>query len=55
LLRERKLDAICPVLMSPVQHSLDPRQLAEWILHDRLPVRMQVQLHKIIWGAERGR
>ena len=54
-LRSRRLDAICPVLMSPVTGSLDPQLLAEWILRDRLPVRMQVQLHKVIWGGERGR
>jgi 7-carboxy-7-deazaguanine synthase len=54
-IRERKLDAICPVLLSPVAGKLDPRLLAEWVLHDRLPVRMQLQLHKLIWGAERGR
>lgn len=54
-LRERKLDAICPVLLSPVAGKLEPQRLAEWVLRDRLPVRMQVQLHKVIWGAERGR
>jgi 7-carboxy-7-deazaguanine synthase len=55
VLRERKLDAVCPVLFSPVAGRLDPRHLAEWVLRDRLPVRMQLQLHKLIWGAERGR
>lgn len=40
------------VLLSPVHGELPPRDLAEWILADRLPVRMQVQLHKVIWGAE---
>ena len=54
-LRQRRLDALCPVLLSPVAGKLEPRQLAEWVLRDRLPVRMQVQLHKVIWGAERGR
>jgi 7-carboxy-7-deazaguanine synthase len=54
-LREWKLDAICPVLLSPVAGQLDPKQLAEWVLRDRLPVRMQLQLHKLIWGPERGR
>ena len=43
------------VLFSPVHGSLDAAQLAEWVLADRLPVRMQLQLHKIIWGEERGR
>jgi 7-carboxy-7-deazaguanine synthase len=37
------------VLMSPVHGVLDPRTLSEWILEDRLPVRLQVQLHKFIW------
>jgi len=55
VLRERQLDVICAVLMSPVQDTLPPRVLAEWILRDRLPVRMQVQMHKVIWGAERAR
>lgn len=42
----------CTVLMSPVFGSLDPRQLAEWVLADRLPVRMQLQLHKLIWAPD---
>lgn len=54
-IRERKLDAICPVLLSPVAGKLDAKQLAEWVLRDRLPVRVQLQLHKLIWGSERGR
>ena len=40
------------VLFSPVWDKLNPRQLANWILEDGLPVQMQVQLHKILWGAE---
>jgi 7-carboxy-7-deazaguanine synthase len=53
--RQYELNARCPVLFSPVQGELDPQQLAEWILADRLPVRMQVQLHKILWGNARGK
>ncbi len=53
--RQHELIARCPVLFSPVQGELDPQQLAEWILADRLPVRMQVQLHKILWGNARGK
>ena len=45
----------CPVLLSPVQSELAPAQLAEWILADRLPVRMQIQLHKILWGNVAGK
>ena len=43
------------VLLSPGHGQLAPRELAQWILDDRLPVRMQLQLHKIIWGEERAR
>ncbi len=45
----------CPVLFSPSHEELGARELAEWILADRLNVRFQVQLHKIIWGDEPGR
>ena len=45
----------CEVLFSPSHGQLELRQLAEWILADRLPVRFQLQLHKLIWGEERGR
>jgi 7-carboxy-7-deazaguanine synthase len=49
-IRSRRLDALCPLLLSPVWETLAPAQLAEWVLRDRLPVRLQVQLHKVIWG-----
>jgi 7-carboxy-7-deazaguanine synthase len=42
----------CPVLFSPVFGALDPRQLAEWLLADRLPIRLQLQLHKHIWAPD---
>lgn len=45
----------CTVLLSPVQGKLDPTTLAEWIVRDRLPVRFQLQLHKILWNDARGR
>lgn len=45
----------CTVLFSPSYTQLPPRQLADWIIHDQLAVRMQVQLHKFLWGDERGR
>jgi 7-carboxy-7-deazaguanine synthase len=54
-LGERRLADKCAVLFSPVGDRLPPAQLAEWILQDRLPVRFQLQLHKILWGNERGR
>ncbi len=53
--REHNLDARCSVLFSPVHGALAATDLAEWILRDRLPVRMQLQLHKILWGEARGR
>jgi 7-carboxy-7-deazaguanine synthase len=45
----------CPVLFSPVQGLLEPALLAQWIIDDRLPVRFQVQLHKVLWGTAQGR
>ncbi len=47
---DRNLDKICPILFSPVFHQLDPATLAAWILRDKLSVRLQLQLHKLIWG-----
>jgi 7-carboxy-7-deazaguanine synthase len=55
VMRERRLDRICPVLFSPVYGKLDPAALAAWVLRDRLPVRVQVQLHKLLWGEGPGR
>ena len=52
---EHRLDAICPLLFSPVQGEINPTTLAEWILADRLPVRFQLQLHKLLWGNMRGK
>ncbi len=54
-LRKRNLSAICPVLFSPVYRQLAEQTLADWILRDRLPVRMQIQLHKLLWGDVPGR
>jgi 7-carboxy-7-deazaguanine synthase len=50
-----RLDEKCPVLFSPVPGRLDPVHLAEWILRDRLDVRFQIQLHKVLWGEGPGR
>jgi 7-carboxy-7-deazaguanine synthase len=55
LLRERKLDALCPVLLSPAQGMVDPTALADWILADGLNVRFQMQLHKLLWGNAKGK
>jgi len=53
--RQRRLFERCPVLFSPVSGQLDPAQLAQWILDDRLPLRLQLQLHKLLWGSRQGR
>ena len=55
LLRERKLDTLCPVLLSPAQGLVDPTALADWILADGLNVRFQLQLHKLLWGNTKGK
>ncbi len=55
VMSQHRLAEKCEVTFSPVQGSLDATQLAEWILRDRLTVRMQVQLHKILWPNEAGR
>ncbi|HXZ96635.1 MAG TPA: 7-carboxy-7-deazaguanine synthase QueE [Burkholderiales bacterium] len=54
-LRKRNLADICPVLFSPAYKKLADQTLADWILRDRLPVRMQIQLHKYLWGDVPGR
>ena len=53
--RQHRLFECCPVLFSPVQGQLDPAQLAQWILDDRLPLRFQLQLHKLLWDNAKGR
>jgi 7-carboxy-7-deazaguanine synthase len=52
---EHDLASRCQVLFSPVYATLAPRDLAEWILADRLPVRFQMQLHKTLWGETPGK
>lgn len=54
VLRERDLTSRCAVLFSPVPGRLSATTLAEWILRDNLPVRLQVQLHKLLWGNVAG-
>jgi 7-carboxy-7-deazaguanine synthase len=45
----------CPLWLSPAHERQDARELAEWILADGLPVRLQIQLHKILWANMRGK
>ncbi|HEY0942241.1 MAG TPA: 7-carboxy-7-deazaguanine synthase QueE [Steroidobacter sp.] len=53
--RERRLHERCMVLFSPSYGQVQPRQLAEWVLDERLPVRLQIQLHKVLWGDTPGK
>lgn len=55
MLDEYHLPGRCEVLFSPSAGQQNATQLAEWLLEDRLPVRFQLQLHKILWGNEPGR
>jgi 7-carboxy-7-deazaguanine synthase len=55
LLQERGLSSLCTVLFSPSFGQLEARDLAQWILDERLPVRLQVQLHKYLWGDVPGK
>ena len=50
IMQQHHLADKCPVLFSPVHGELNATQLAEWILRDRLQVRLQVQLHKLLWN-----
>ena len=49
---EYSLDKICTLLFSPTFGEIDPQLIVEWILADNLPVRMQMQMHKMIWSPE---
>jgi 7-carboxy-7-deazaguanine synthase len=53
--KELALDSRCTVLFSPSHEQLPARELADWILEDRLPVRFQIQLHKYLWGNTPGK
>jgi 7-carboxy-7-deazaguanine synthase len=53
--RARGLDEKLDILFSPAWGQVDPRQLAEWVLEDRLNVRVQLQLHKLLWGDVPGK
>jgi 7-carboxy-7-deazaguanine synthase len=55
LVRDKALSALCTVLFSPSFGQVEARDLAQWILDERLPVRLQVQLHKYLWGDTPGR
>ncbi|MBW1832485.1 MAG: 7-carboxy-7-deazaguanine synthase QueE [Deltaproteobacteria bacterium] len=50
--RHRLADRVNAVLLSCVWGELDPKDLVQWVLEDQLPVRVQIQMHKVIWDAE---
>ena len=54
LLITHQLPEKCPVLFSPSYHDLKADELASWVLTDQLPVRMQLQMHKVLWGEKAG-
>ena len=54
-LTERSLADKCEVFFSPSADQLSPTDLADWIIRDQLPARMQIQLHKLLWNNEAGR
>jgi len=55
VLRDKKLADTCEILFSPSWGAVNATELAEWILQDQLPVRYQLQLHKILWGDTPGK
>ncbi len=55
IVAEHRLHERCTVWFSPSKSELAPRELADWIVADRLPVRFQMQLHKLLWNDEPGR
>ena len=52
VIAERSLAGVCPIHFSPVWESCPPAELAAWVLADRLPVRLTLQQHKILWGKD---
>lgn len=54
-LRDRTLNKICPVLFSPSFHDISAVDLAQWVLAAGVRVRMQLQLHKVLWGETKGK
>lgn len=55
VLEDKQLTKCCPVLFSPAQGQIEAADLARWILEDGLPIRFQLQLHKLLWGNMRGK
>ena len=54
-MQQHQLQEKCEVLFSPVQGRLAAKDLADWVLQEKLPVRFQIQLHKYLWGDQPGK
>jgi 7-carboxy-7-deazaguanine synthase len=52
LIKKYKINETVPILFSPVYGKLELKEMVKWILEDRLPIRLQTQLHKVIWSKE---
>jgi 7-carboxy-7-deazaguanine synthase len=52
LIKKHKINETAPILFSPVYGKLELKEMVKWILEDRLPIRLQTQLHKVIWSKE---
>jgi 7-carboxy-7-deazaguanine synthase len=52
--KKYSMQTICPIHFSPVLSQLDPALLAQWIIDEKAPVRLSIQLHKILWGNKKG-
>lgn len=52
---KNRLTDKCQILFSPSYQQLDPKQLGQWMLEDKAPARLQLQMHKYLWGDEPGR
>ncbi len=55
IIREHRLNDVCEILVSPEHESQNPTELADWILEDKMNVRMQLQMHKYLWGNTPGK
>lgn len=53
-IRERHLDEICGLLVSPSYGQVEPHELAQWLLDSGIQARLQIQLHKVLWGERAG-
>ncbi len=54
LIAAHQMHKKCTILFSPVYNQVNPTDLAQWVLEDQLPVRLQIQLHKVLWGEKPG-